>query len=51
MKRCVGMSFLLGSVSKDFTNNKQSKIFLNGTVCDFLLDHSSFEKEGSLSIQ
>ena len=51
MIRCVGMSFFLGSVSKDFRKNEQSEIFLNGTVYDFLLDHSSFEKECTLSIQ
>ena len=35
MIRCVGISFFLGSVSKDFTNNEQSEIFLNGTCMIF----------------
>ena len=42
--------FCLGSVSKDFTNDEQSEISLNGTVYDFWLDHSSIEEEGIVSI-
>ena len=33
-------NFCLGSVSKDFAIDKQSKIPLNGTVYDFSVDHS-----------
>ena len=42
--------FSLGSESKDFTENEQSEISLNGTVHDFSLDHSSVEKEDILNI-
>ena len=42
--------FCLGSISKDFTKNEQSEIFLNGTVYDFLVDHSSTKKEGIFNI-
>ena len=31
-------NFCLGSISKDFTKDKQSEIFLNGTADDFLID-------------
>ena len=34
-------NFCLGSTSKDFTKDEQSEVFLNGTVHDFLVDHSS----------
>ena len=43
-------NFCLGSVSKDFTKDKQSKISLDGTVYDFSIDHSSIEKEDILNI-
>ena len=43
--------FCLGSISKDFTKNEQSEISLNGTVYDFLVDHSSTKKEGIFNIQ
>ena len=33
--------FCLGSVSKDFTKYDPSGIFLNGTIYDFSVDHSS----------
>ena len=36
--------FYLGNLSKGFTKNEQSKIFLNGSVYDFLLDHNAIEK-------
>ena len=42
--------FCLGSVSKDFTKDEQSEISLNDTVYDFLVDHSSTEKEDILNI-
>ena len=42
--------FYLGGVSKDFAESEQSEMSLNGTVYDFLLDHSSIEKEGILSV-
>ena len=42
--------FCLGSISKDFTKNEQSEISLNGTVYDFLVDHSSTKKEGIFNI-
>ena len=42
--------FCLGSISKDFTKNEQSEISLNGTVYDFLVDHSSIKKEGIFNI-
>ena len=35
------MQFLLGSISKDLTKDKQREIFLNGTVYDFSVDHCS----------
>ena len=37
-------NFCLGSVSKEFTKNEQSKLFLNGTVYDFSVDHNSISK-------
>ena len=42
--------FCLGSISKDFTKNEQSEISLNGTIYDFLVDHSSIKKEGIFNI-
>ena len=43
-------NFCLGNVSKDFTKDKQSEIFLNGNVYHFSVDHSSIKKEGILNI-
>ena len=43
-------NFCLGSVSQDFAKDKQSKISLNGTVCNFSVDHSSIKKEDILNI-
>ena len=45
-----GYEFCLGRVSKDFTKDERSKISVNGTVYDFLVDHSSVEKENILNI-
>ena len=36
--------FCLGSISKDFSKDEQSRIYLNGTVYDFSVDHSPVEK-------
>ena len=38
-------NFCLGSISKYFTTNKQSEIFLSGSVYDFSVDHNSIKKE------
>ena len=35
----------LRSLSQDLTKNEQSQIFLNDTVYNFLIDHSSVRKE------
>ena len=43
-------NFCLGSVSQGFAKDKQSKISLNGTVCNFSVDHSSIKKEDILNI-
>ena len=43
-------NFCLGSVSKDFTKDKQTEISLNVTVYDFSVDHSSIRKEDILNI-
>ena len=40
----------LRSISKDFTKDELSEIFLNGTVYDFSVDHSSIKKEDILNI-
>ena len=40
----------LGSVSQDFTKDKQSKISLNGTICNFSVEHGSIKKEDILNI-
>ena len=37
-------NFCFGSISKDFTKDKQSEISLNGTVYDFPVDHNSTKK-------
>ena len=34
----------LGTISQDFTKDKQSEIYLTGTVYDFSVDHSSIKK-------
>ena len=38
-------NFCLGSVSQDFTKDEQSEMFLNDTVYDFSVDHTSIKKE------
>ena len=38
-------NFGLGSITKDFTKDAQSKMSLNGTVYDVLVDHSSIKKD------
>ena len=43
-------NFCFGSISNDFTKGEQSEIFLNGTVYDFPVDHSSSRKENILNI-
>ena len=43
-------NFCLGSLSKDFTKDQQTKISLNGTVHDFSADHSSIKNDGILNI-
>ena len=42
--------FCLGSISKDFTKDEQREIFINGTVYDFTVDHSSIQKKDILNI-
>ena len=44
-------NFCLRSLSKDFTEDDQSEISLNGNVYDFSVDHSSVKKEDILNIQ
>ena len=39
---------LLGSLSKDFTEDEQSDISLNGTEYDLSVDHSLIQKEDKL---
>ena len=43
-------NFCWGSVSQDFTKDKQSEISLNVTVYDFSVDQSSIKKEHILNI-
>ena len=44
--------FCVGSVSKDFTKDKQSKTSLNGTwIYEFAVDHHSIKREEILNIQ
>ena len=43
-------NFCLGSISKDFTKDEQSEIYLNGTVYNILVDHSSIKKEDTINI-
>ena len=38
-------NFCLGGISKGFTKDEQSEIFLNGTVYDFSVGHSSTKKK------
>ena len=40
----------MGSVSKDFAKDEQSRISLNGNVYDFSVVHSSIKKEEILNI-
>ena len=42
--------FCSGRISKDFTKDEQSEIFINGTVYDFTVDHSSIQREDILNI-
>ena len=46
----IWYNFCLGSVSKDFTNNEQSLISLNGTLYNFSVNLSSIKKEDILNI-
>ena len=43
--RSLRSSTCLRSVSKNLTKDEQSKISLNSTIYNFLVDHSSFEKD------
>ena len=43
-------SFCSGRVSKEFTKNEQSKIFLSCTAFDFSVEHISIKKEDILNI-
>ena len=43
-------NFCLGSISKDFTKDEQSEIYLSNTVYDFSVDYSSVKKENILNI-
>ena len=43
-------NFCLESISKDLTNDEESKISLNVTVYDFSVDHSLIKKEDILNI-
>ena len=44
-------NFCLGSISKDFTKDEQSKICLNDTAYGFPVNHSSNKKEDIINIQ
>ena len=46
----IWYNFCLGSVSKDFIKDEQSEFFLNGTVYDISVDHSSIKEEDILDI-
>ena len=37
--------FCLGSISKDFTKDEMGEIYLNSTVYEFSVDHSSIQKK------
>ena len=43
-------NFFLGSVLKDVSKDQESEISLNGTVYNFLVDHSSIKMENILNI-
>ena len=43
-------NFCIAKVSKDFTKDEQSEIFLNGAVYDFSVDHNSIKKEDNVNI-
>ena len=43
-------NFFLGSVLKDVSKDQESEISLNGTVYNFLVDHSSIKIENILNI-
>ena len=43
-------NFCLGSVSNNFTKDKQSEISLNGNVYGFSVDHSSIKWEDILNV-
>ena len=52
-KGCDNISWyyvFLGSVSKTSAKDEQSEIYLNDTVHDFSVDHSSIKKEDILNI-
>ena len=46
----LGYDFCLGSVSKNFTEDKQGEISWNDIAYDFAVDHSSVKKEDILNI-
>ena len=46
----IWYNFCLGSVSKDFLKDEQNDFFLNGTVYDISVDHSSIKEEDILDI-
>ena len=46
----IWYNFCLRSVSKDFSKDEEHEIYLNGTVYDFSVDHSSVKKEDILNI-
>ena len=46
----IWYNFCLRSVSKDFAKDEEHEIYLNGTVYDFSVDHSSIKKEDILNI-
>ena len=51
LRQKITYNFCLGSISQDFAKDEQSEISLNGTVSNFLADHSSNKKEDILNIQ
>ena len=50
MIRYVGDNFCLGSIPKEFTEDEQSEISLNGIVYDFSVDNSLIKKEDKFII-
>ena len=48
--KIIWYNICLGCVSKDFTKDEQSEIFLNGTIYDFSVDHSSAKKSNTFVI-